>query len=124
MTPQRCDPTLSPQELSRAVVQAAQQLGLVRAEVGRILGYKCAQFSALYEGSGRLAPGSEAWRKGALLVGLFHLLQRRFGANRAQMVHWLRRHNPQLGDAPFYLMVDQGRLAEVVDYLVATSGRQ
>jgi hypothetical protein len=36
------------------------------------------------------------------------------------MRHWLRKHHPVLGNTPHLLIVDEGRLAEVVSYLEHT----
>lgn len=112
-------PFASAQRLSQSVVQAAQMLGLVRAEMGRILGYKCAEFTALFEGQALLLPGTHAYRQGELFVRLYQALYDRTQGDGVQMVHWLRRRHRTLGNAPFYLMVDEGRLDEVVAYLEA-----
>lgn len=111
------DPFSSPQRLSQSVVQAAAMLGLVRAEVGRILGFKCAEFSALFEGRRVLEEGTPAYRNGELFVRLYQALYDRMAGDGVQMVHWLRRHDRALGNAPFYLIVDEGRLAEVLQRL-------
>jgi hypothetical protein len=113
------DPLSSPQRLSQSVVQAAAMLGLVRAEVGRILGFKCAEFTALFEGRSVLQEGTYAYQQGELFVRLYQLLYDRMAGDGVQMVHWLRRHNKSLGNAPFYLIVDEGRLAEVLQLLEA-----
>ncbi|NNG13898.1 MAG: hypothetical protein HKM22_01910 [Gammaproteobacteria bacterium] len=36
-------------------------------------------------------------------------------SNEVAMCNWLRRHNDALGNAPFYLIVDEGRLEEVLE---------
>jgi hypothetical protein len=113
------DPLSSPQRLSQSVVQAAAMLGLVRAEVGRILGFKCAEFSALFEGRSVLEEGTHAYAQGELFVRLYQTLYDRTSGDGVQMVHWLRRHDKALGNAPFYLIVDEGRLAEVLQRLEA-----
>ncbi len=113
------DPFSSPRRLSQSVVQAAAMLGLVRAEVGRILGFKCAEFTALFEGRRVLEEGSYAYQQGELFVRLYQALYDRMAGESVQMIHWLRRHDNSLGNAPFYLIVDEGRLAEVVQQLEA-----
>ncbi len=37
--------------------------------------------------------------------------------DEARMINWLRREHRALGISPFYLMVGEGRLGEVVAYL-------
>ena len=116
------EPFASPLRLSQSLVQAAAMLGLVRAEVGRILGFRCEQFTALFEGRSVLEQGSHAYRQAELFIRLYQALYDCMAGEEAQMVHWLRRHNRGLGNAPFYLMVDEGRLAEVVDYIEGQAG--
>lgn len=116
------DPFSSPQRLSQSLVQASQELGLVRAEVGRILGYKCEQFTAIFEGRSVLEGGTHAYRQAELLVRLYQLLYQQMPGDRARMIHWLRRQQRELGNAPFYLIVDEGRLAEVVAFVERQGG--
>lgn len=115
------DPFASPRRLSQSVVQASQMLGLVRAEMGRILGFKCPDFTALFEGRSELQPGTAAYAQGELFVRLYQGLYDYSGGDEAKMINWLRREHKALNNSPFYLMVDEGRLAEVVDYLEAMS---
>jgi hypothetical protein len=117
MTYRLSDPFSSPQKLSRSVIQAAEMLGLVRAEVGRILGFRCEQFSALYNGSRVLEEGTFAWEQGVLLVRFYQGLYDLMEGDEPRMINWLRRENRTLGNSPFYLMVDEGRLAEVVAFM-------
>jgi hypothetical protein len=98
-------------------VQAAQMLGLVRAELARILGFKCESITALYEGRLLLVQGSEAWRQAVLFVRFYQALFDRMAGEEARMVNWMRREHESLGSSPFYLMVDAGRMAEVGAYM-------
>ncbi len=111
------DPFSSPQRLSQSVVQAGELLGLYRAEVARILGVQCDDVSALYEGRWLLAPESAAWTQAALFVRLYSALFDRMAGDGPRMVHWLRADHAVLGCSPFLLMVDAGRLAEVVAFI-------
>lgn len=117
MTYRLSDPFSSPQRLSQSVIQAAEMLGLVRAEVGRILGYRYEQFSALYDGSRVLEEGTFAWEQGVLFVRFYQGLYDLMEGDEPRMINWLRRENRELGNSPFYLMVDEGRLAEVVAFM-------
>jgi len=116
------DPFSSPEKLSQSVVQAGEMLGLVRAEVARILGFKCESISALYEGRLVLEEGSLAWEQGTLFVRFYQALYDLMEGDEARMVHWLRRTHKALGNSPFYLMVDEGQLAEVVEYVALLLG--
>ena len=111
------DPDTSPQRLSQCVVQAGELLGLYRAEVARVLGVHCDDVSALYDGRWLLAPGSAAWRQAVLFVGFYNLLYRCMAGDGPRMVHWLRADSAALGSSPFLLMVDAGRLHDVVALL-------
>lgn len=104
------------------MVQASEMLGLVRAEMGRVLGFKCADFTALFEGRSVLEPGTHAYRQGELLVRFYQALYERMKGDSVQMIHWLRRQHRELGNSPFYLIIDEGRLEELLDYLERQSG--
>ena len=118
MTHRFNDPFCTPRRLSQSVVQAAAMLGLVRAELGRILGYKCEQFSALFEGRSVLEPGTEAYHHAEQFVQLYQALYDYTDGNEALMNHWLRRHNNTLGNSPFYLIIDEGKLPQVLEHLL------
>ncbi len=111
------DPLFSPRKLSQSVVQAGDLLGLVRAEVARILGFKCESISELYSGRLLLEEGTKAWRQAGLFVRFYQLLDERMAGDEARMINWLRREHGELGRSPFYLIIDEGRLAEVVAYM-------
>lgn len=117
MTYRLSDCCSSPRKLSQSVVQAGEMLGLVRAEVARILGFKCESISALYDGRLLLEEGTAAWQQGALFIRFYNRLYDRFDGDGALMVHWLRAHNRELGDSPFYLIIDGGELPRVDAYL-------
>ncbi len=119
MTHRLSDPFTSPRKLSQSVVQASTMLGLMRAEMGRILGFKCAEFTALFEGRSVLEPGTPAYRQGELFVRFYQALYDHMAGDSVQMVHWLRRQHKTLGNSPFYLIIDEGRLEEVVRNLEA-----
>lgn len=110
-------PFESPSRLSQSVVQAGDMLGLVRAEVARILGFRCEDIGALYDGRQLLQPGTRAWQQGEQFVRFYQALFDRFEGEGPRMIHWFRADNRALGNAPFYLMVDEGRLAEVLAFL-------
>lgn len=117
MTHRLSEPFSSSLKLSQSVVQAGEMLGLVRAEVARILGFKCESISALYDGRLLLEEGTPAWQQGMLFVQFYQALYDRMEGEGAKMVHWLRREHRELGNSPFYLIVDEGRLEDVVRYL-------
>ncbi len=119
MTYRLSDCCSSPRKLSQSVVQAGEMLGLVRAEVARILGFKCESISALYDGRLVLQEGSDAWQQGETFIRFYNRLYDRFDGDGARMVHWFRADNMVLGDSPFLLIIDDGELARVEAFLHA-----
>ena len=107
----------TPERLTPAVLQAAELLGLYRAELARILGLQCEDVGALAEIRALLEPNSKAWKRAQVFVGFYQSLDKVMQGNAVDMCHWLRRHNEALGNAPFYLIVDEGRLDDVFKYL-------
>ena len=59
---------------------------------------------------GLLGLSSETWRRAQVFVGFYQSLDKVMQGNAVAMFHWLRRHHEALGSAPFYLIVDEGRL--------------
>lgn len=101
------------------MVQAGEMLGLVRAEVARILRFKCESISALYEGRLILEEGTEAWRAAVLFLTFYNRLYDHFKGDGAQMVHWLHATNRELAESPFILIIDKGELELVDEYLAS-----
>ena len=119
MTYRLNDSVSSPRKLSQSVVQAGEMLGLVRAEVARVLGFKCESISALYDGRLLLQEGTEAWQQGELFIRFYNRLYDRFDGDLAHMVHWFRADNKLLGNSPFLLIIDEGELEKVEAFLHA-----
>ncbi len=111
------EPLSSPRRLSQSVVQAGEMLGLVRAEVARILEFKCESISALYDGKLVLEEGTIAWTQAVLFIRFYQTLYDQMEGDGAKMIHWLRAQNRELDNSPFYLMIDEGKLAQVLNYL-------
>ena len=107
----------APERLTPAILQAAELLGLFRAELARILGLQCNDVGALAEVRALLEPGSVAWAQAQVFVRFYQVLDGAMQGNEVAMCNWLRRHNEALGNAPFYLIVDEGRLDEVLESL-------
>jgi hypothetical protein len=111
------DPFSSPLKLSQSVVQAGEMLGLVRAEVARLLEFKCQSISALFDGKLVLVEGTTAWTQGVLFIRFYQTLYDRMEGDGVRMIHWLRANKGDLDNSPFYLMVDEGKLELVLEYL-------
>ncbi|NOR51876.1 MAG: hypothetical protein GQ470_04580 [Gammaproteobacteria bacterium] len=111
------DPFSSPRKLSQSVIQAGEMLGLVRAEVARILEFRCESISALYDGRLVLEEGTTAWDQAVLFIRFYQALYDRMAGDEPRMVHWLRAQRRELDNSPFYLMIDEGKLVQVYEYL-------
>ncbi len=114
--------TDSPARLTPAVLQAAEWLGLYRAELARVLNLQCADIGRLGAAREQLVPGSRSWQQAVLFIRLYRALLAIMEADEAAMFHWLRAENRQLQGVPLLLLVDEGRLAEVLDHLLSLTG--
>ena len=112
------DPFVSSHNLSHAVVEAGDMLGLERADVATIIHFIREGAGALYEGRALIEPGSEAWDRSKLFVELYLSLDDAMGGNQAKMVRWLHTRNPALkNEEPLVVLEDQGRLEDVLNAL-------
>jgi len=85
-------------------------LDLYQAELARILHAQCGDI-------GRLAAVQQSLEPALLLVRCYRALYILHDGNGVAMRHWPRIPNEQLGGIPHLLLVDDGRLADVVVYL-------
>lgn len=106
-----------PRRLTQSVLQITELLVLYQAELARILCIKCGDVGQLASGRRCLVPDTVAWRQARLLVRLYRALYARHDGNGAAMCHWLRVSQPVLDGMPHLLMVDEGRLEDVVHCL-------
>ena len=106
-----------PRGLTQAVFQVTELLGLYQAELARILHLNCGDVGRLASGHCCLEPGTVAWQQAGLFVRLQQALYRRERGNGVAMRHWLRVPHPVLGGVPHLLLVDDGRLDDVVRWL-------
>lgn len=109
-----------PRRLTQSVLQATDLLGFYQAELARMLSLQCGDIGHLTAGRRDLAPGSTAWRQARLFVRLYRALYVRHHGDGTAMYHWLRVPQAALDAIPHRLMVDEGRLADVVRHLEAT----
>ena len=91
-------------------------LGLYQAELARVLGLQCRDIGDFASAKATLPGGSSAWDKARLFVRLYERLYLFCAGDAVAMYHWIRARQPRLTDTPLLLMVDEGRLAELVDW--------
>ena len=111
-----------PRKLTQTVLQITQMLDLYQAELARMLGIKCSDIGRLANGRQCLQPNTHAWKHAVLFVRLYQLLFKRLDGDGVAMRHWLRRCDRQLDGVPHLLIVDEGRLREVVTCLDRDTG--
>ncbi len=109
--------------VSKAVVRAADLLGLNQAALADILGISRATASRLVAGSYRLEPRrSKEWELALLFVRMFRSLDALVGHGDAARA-WLRGSNLAFGRPPIDEVRSAEGLVRVVQYLDAVRGR-
>jgi transcriptional regulator with XRE-family HTH domain len=123
-TSQRSSPAPDPAAvLSRAVVRAAQYLGLPQSQLADVLGLSEATLSRIANGRKVLEQGSKSWQLAALFVRLFRSLDAIVGSDDDAARAWLRSDNNALGGVPLELIRDPAGLVRTLDYLDAARAR-
>ncbi len=116
--------TENERKLSQSVIQVIELLGMYHAELARILGQQCGDIGKLTSGQTCLKRGTEAWRQASLFVDTYNLLFDSFSGNGIAMYHWMRAHNEELEGTPHFLIVDDGKLGIIYNYLLQKNQRQ
>jgi len=112
-------PDQSGRVLTRAVLRAADRLGLSGAPLAGILGLSTASISRLKSGALALMPGQKAFELGVLFVRLFRSLDAVTAGDEAMARNWLRVPNLALGGVPLDMVASITGLVDVVMYLDA-----
>jgi hypothetical protein len=109
--------------VSKAVVRAAELLGINQATLSDVLGLSRASTSRLVAGNYLLDPGrSKEWEFALLFLRAFRSLDAVVGhGDRARA--WLRGANLALGGVPAELIRSAEGLVRTVHYLDAARGR-
>jgi hypothetical protein len=105
------------QGLTCAVLQATEMLGMYRAELARVLHVRCGDVGELAERKALLEPGSNAWEQAKLFVRFYNALYDMSDGDSVAMYHWLRADNRALQGSPVLLIVDEGQLQLVIEYI-------
>ena len=107
----------SEKNLTQAVLQITQMLGLFHAELASILKLQCADVGDLTNAKKTLNVNTIAWQQAEKLILIFEELYIKFKGDEALMCNWLRRQNSELGGLPLYLMVDDGLIDNCLEYM-------
>lgn len=103
-----------PQRLTPAVLQAAEMLGMYRAELARVLHLQCGDIGELTSMRKTLQPETDAWQKAVQFVQFFNELYDKQKGDASALCHWLRCTNPELEATPLLSMVDNDDLERVM----------
>lgn len=104
--------------LTKAVVKAAQKLGLKNKVLAAVLGISEATVSRMNRGDFFLDDSkSKSFELGVLFVRLFRSLDAIVGGDEAVAKSWLNNQNSALREAPINLIQNIGGLVNVIQYL-------
>lgn len=105
--------------VAKALLRAAERLGLSNRALGRIVGLSEASVSRMGKGAYTLKRDDKACELGLMLVRLFRSLDAIVGGDEAVARAWLRSDNEALGGRPLKLIETVPGLANVLAYLDA-----
>lgn len=105
--------------LTKAVLRAAEQLGVSALVLGTMIGLSGPSISRMKRGEFRLAEGSKPFELGLLFVRLFRSLDAITSGDIAVARAWLRNPNTALGGTPLDKMQTITGLMDVIGYLDA-----
>ena len=109
--------------LTKAVVRAAEALGLSQQTLAQVLGVSRPTVTRMGQGTYRLAPSlPKSWELATLFVRMFRSLDALVGHSEAGRA-WLVGPNTDLGARPIELITSAEGLVRVVHYLDAHRGR-
>jgi hypothetical protein len=108
--------------LTKAVLSAAQRLGLRSRDLAAILGSSEASVSRLQRGR-TIEPETKEGELALLLLRLYRSLDALVGGDDAQARAWLHAENRHLAGVPAQSIATVQGLVDVVQYLDAMRGR-
>ncbi len=109
--------------VAKALVRAAQRLGVSQAELAGVLGTSAASVSRTFAGERPVVPDSAEGRHALLFLRLFRSLDTLVGGDEEKARRWLEAPNTHLGgQPPRALLASTPGLVRVAEYLDAMRG--
>jgi len=109
--------------LTKAVLRAADRLGVSRRELARIVGSSPATLSRVASGTSAFRPGSKEGELGILFVRIFRSLDAILGGAEESGRAWLHAPNVHLQGVPLEMIQSVRGLVDVAEYLDAMRGK-
>ncbi|GAK71732.1 hypothetical protein RRU01S_19_01370 [Agrobacterium rubi TR3 = NBRC 13261] len=113
------DPAQQGRVVTKAVVSAAERLGLNAARLADVLGVSAPTVSRMKRLDFVLEPGSKAFELAVLLIRVFRSLDAIVGGDEAVARAWMRNHNETLAAVPAEKLITITGLLDVLAYLDA-----
>ena len=109
--------------VSKALLRAAEELGLTSTELAQIIGTSESTLSRVRNRKrGPIPLGSKEGELALLFLRLFRSLDALVGGNASHAKAWLRAENHHVGGVPLRRMKKIEGLVDVVEYLDAMRG--
>lgn len=105
--------------VSKAVLRAADRLGLSNKALATIVGLSEASVSRMGSGRFTLSPGEKSFELSVLFLRLFRALDAIVAGDDAVAQAWLRHENVALGASPLAMIQSIPGLVHVLAYLDA-----
>lgn len=105
--------------LTRAVIRAADKLGLKSKTLSTMLGVSEATVSRMKRGNHVLESGTKPFELAVLVVRLYRSLDGIAGGDEKTVRAWMERPNTVLGDNPVNMVQTIAGLTDVIAYLDA-----
>jgi hypothetical protein len=105
--------------VTKAILRAANRLGMSNKVVGGIIGLSEATVSRMGSGGYTLSPNDKPFELSVLFVRLYRSLDAITGGDDAVARAWLRNDNTTLGGTPLTLVQTVQGLVNVIAYLDA-----
>ena len=109
--------------VSKAVVRAAEILGINNIALAKILGISQASASRLRDGTYVIPPDSKPYELALLLIRLFRSLNAMMGGEEPSLRSWMSVSNSALRGVPRNLVTSITGLVEAVAYVDAARAR-